>query len=192
MIRLLSLIIEQVGSTWSSCNNWKSSGGTSYWNGQKGRPEISIEVNDSGFRLNYKGKGSGYSISHAKGGSNDSLHQAFNVILCECNPYLMKGGLKPDIDNIKTNLSVTNRICDMNIWIPFMKIDSADIYQVNRRGSMNNGDPGPNSILSQIGKVNNLEGPSRVVTSAAGVTIIEYFVTYTIGKASKSNNNIKK
>lgn len=180
-----------MGSTYRSCNNWKSSGGTSYWNGQDGRPLISIEVNDSGFRLNYNGKGSGYSISHAKGGKGDSLHQAFNVILCECNPYLMKGGLKPDIDNINTNCTLTKGIYDMNIWIPFMKIDSADIYQVNRRGGW--GHTGGLSDLPSKTSVSNYHGPVTVVTNTGGIAskITEYFITYTIGKTSKSNSNKK-
>jgi hypothetical protein len=197
MIRLKSLIIEQVGSQWNSCRAWHSKGGASYWNGSEGRPKIYISINDAGFKLSYTGRGSGYAISHGDNGTGDSLHQAFNVIMCECNPYLMKGNLKPDVNSIDTNCSNKNGIYNMNIWIPFDTVDSGT-WQINRRGGWRH-DPGPSSILSKVKNADNLVGPVRVVVdtrpsdmSSIPLTdkdknkISEYFVTYTLPDANKN------
>jgi hypothetical protein len=180
MIQLKHLITEQVGAAWSSCRAWNAAGGTNYWNGEDGRPKITIKFADSGFQLRYVGKGSGYAISHAKGGKGDSLHQAFNVVVCDANKYLMKGGLKPDVNNIDSNCNKTGAIYDMNIWIPFLPVDKQMKYQLNHRGGWGH-DPGPNAVLSAVaGKAKNLEGPGKVVVNTGGGTITEYFVTYTI------------
>ena len=183
----LKLLLEQLahGSQWHACKAWKSKGGTSYWNGAEGRPQITVAVNDAGFQLKYVGAASGHAISHGKDGTGDSLHQAFNVVMCECNPYLLKSGLKPDIENITTNDAAAAGQHTMNIWIPF--VDAEGIWQINRRGGMG-WDPGQQAVLTAIGKVANLEGPKKVVTGS----ITEYFVTYTINKSadkSKSADN---
>ena len=188
MIQLKSLLCEQVGSDWNSCKVWKSSGGTSYWNGENGRPEIDIKVNNAGLILKYKGRASGYAIAHGSNSTGDSLHQAFNVIMCEGNPYLMKGNLQPDIDNITTNCNITNGLYNMNIWIPFNAVNTGLIYQFNRRGGMGH-DPGEGKILGVVGNVKNLYGPKKVVTNTGGMTITEYFVTYTIGSIYKNTDN---
>jgi hypothetical protein len=180
----LKLLLEQLahGSQWHACKAWKSRGGTSYWNGDDGRPRITITVNNAGFHLKYVGAASGYAISHGNDSTGDSLHQAFNVVMCECNPYLLRGGVKPDIENITANHNTRAAKHTMNIWIPFVVADG--VWQINRRGGMGH-DPGPQSVLATIGKVNNLEGP--VTVKVASIT--EYFVTYTIA-ASKSINAI--
>lgn len=182
----LKLLLEQlaVGSQWHSCKAWKLKG-TSYWNGDEGRPKITVTVNDSGFHLRYIGAASGYAISHGKDGTGDSLHQAFNVVMCECNPYLLKGGLKPNIENIETNHSVSAGKHTMNIWIPF--IDTDGVWQINRRGGMG-WDPGPGKILGIIGKVDNLIGPITVKVAS----ITEYFVTYTVNDARIKKSNAQK
>lgn len=183
----LKLLLEQLahGSQWHACKAWKSAGGTDYWNGTDGRPEINISVNDAGFHLKYVGRSSGHAISHGKDGTGDSLHQAFNVVMCECNPYLIKGALKPDIENITTNHSISDRKHIMNIWIPF--VDAEGIWQINRRGGMG-WDPGSQAVVNAIGKVANLEGPKKVVTGS----ITEYFVTYTIDKSGVKSKSIDK
>jgi hypothetical protein len=183
----LKLLLEQLahGLQWHACKAWNSKGGTSYWNGDEGRPKITIAVNNAGFHLKYIGAISGYAIAHRDDSTTDSLHQAFNIVMCECNPYLLNGGLKPDIKNIKTNHSVANNKHIMNIWIPFVKTDG--VWQVNRRGGMGH-DPGEQSILSEIGKVNNLEGPVKVKVA----TITEYFVTYTISTVKSKQSTTDK
>ena len=54
MIRLKSLLFEQAGYNWTACKSWRNAGGTSHWNGEEGRPNITIKVNDAGFHLNMK------------------------------------------------------------------------------------------------------------------------------------------
>jgi len=173
------LLAEQVGSSWTSCKNWKASGGTGYWNGQDGRPKITVSMNDAGMHLHYVGPGSGYAISHAKNGKGDSLHQAFNVVVCEVNPFLYKGGLKPNINAIESNCVKNDKTYDMNIWIPFVAVDASQIYQLNHRGGWGH-DPGPNAVKQAVGSAKNLEGPGRVVVNTGGGIITEYFVTYTV------------
>lgn len=188
MIRLKSLIMEYVGRQWSSCKAWTAKGGTSYWDGSNGRPKIEIEVDDSGFKIHYVGKASGYAISHAKNGTGDTLHQVFNVIICECNPYLMKGKLKPDIESISTKCTKSNGIYDMEVSIPFVKVEEG-IYQINRRGGMG-WDPTAAAIKSAVGKVKNMEGPVKVVVKNGGIT--EYFVTYDIDPTTAVKSIISK
>jgi hypothetical protein len=183
MIRLKSLLFEQAGYNWNSCKAWRNSGGTSYWNGENGRPKITTKVNDAGFYLKYEGRGSGYAIAHADNSAGDSLHQAFTVVMCECNPYLMEGGLKPDIQNIRTNCSVNSGIYNLNIWIPFIKMEDGKIYQVSRRGGW--GHTGGKSDLPQPGSLPDLEGPVTVITTTGNGKITEYFISFSLKGKSK-------
>jgi hypothetical protein len=167
-----------VGAAWDSCKAWHTSGGSSYWNGTNGRPNITVNTTDSSMQLIYNGPGSGYAIAHASDSKGDSLHQAFNVIIAEANPYLIKGGLKPDIFNIQTSCTKKGNIYNMKITIPFTKVDKG-VYQLNHRGGWGH-DPGANAVTSAVGNVPNLEGPAKVVVNTGGGKITEYFVTYTI------------
>ena len=174
--------MEYVGQHWNSGKAWKSKGGISYWNGSDNRPKIEIKVDDTGFNIKYIGKASGYAISHAKNGTGDTLHQVFNVIMFECNPYLLKGKLKPDIESIQTTCNLSKGLYNMTISIPFVNVDEG-IYQINRRGGMG-WDPTETAIKSSVGKVKNMVGPKKVVVKASGVIITEYFVTYDIDTKS--------
>ena len=84
-----------VGSGWKSCKAWRASGGLAKW-GDK----IKLTKSSSGFLISYEGPSSGLSIAHAKGGG-DTIHQAYNVLICELNPFLAQGGLKPELEGIK-------------------------------------------------------------------------------------------
>lgn len=179
MIRLKNLIMEYIGAGWSSCKAWNSKG-TSYWDGSNGRPKIEFETGPAMFYIHYTGPAGGHTIASAKSGARDTMHQVFNIMVCECNKYLASTGkLKPSLEDIEVKCTVNKGIYDMYIIIYLEDVESGT-YQINRRGSMNNGDPGEKSVLSAIGNVKNLEGPKRIVVSATGVTIIEYFVTYDI------------
>jgi hypothetical protein len=178
MIRLKSLLFEQAGYNWKSCKAWRNSGGLSYWNGDDGRPKITTKVNGAGFYLKYEGRGLGYAIAHADNSTGDSLHQAFTVVMCECNPYLMKGGLKPDIQNIQTNCSKKSEIYNLNIWIPFIQMDDAKIYQVARRGGW--GHTGGKSELPSPGSLPDYEGPVTIVTDTGFKPITEYFIAFSL------------
>lgn len=179
MIRLKSLLTEQqvVKSTWTSCKSWFAAGGTAYWNGTGGRPKIQFAINASGMFFEYNGPGTGYAIAHAKRSTADTLHQSFNVIVCEINRYLIRGGLKPALSGISANANLEQDMYTMNVWIPFDVVDPDLKYQLNRRGGWGH-DPGANALISDIGDVKNLEGP--VTVRVSGVNITEHFVTYTV------------
>ncbi len=181
MIRLKHLITEQtpIGSGWNACKRWKSSGGTSYWNGEDGRPEIFIEYANNEFLFAYTGK-NGYVIATPEN-QTDSLHQLFNIILCEMNPILIKGGLKPDIKSITANCTYfkEERVYDLNVSIPLIEVDANLKYQIDRRGGW--GHTGGKSDLPKAATRKNYEGPHTVVINDGnGRNITEYFVTYTV------------
>ena len=187
MIRLKQLLQEWTGNGWKSCAHWNETG-ASYWNGEidpatkRRRPKITISKSTAEFKLEYKGPASGWAISHADRGSGDTLHQMFNVLVCECNPYLADGGLKPDINNIAVASSVDKSIYTMTITVPFIsESDTAKIWQIDRRGSMGGGDPGENIILKSTKNKPNLQGPVRIQVKPG--SIIEYVVCYTLPEA---------
>lgn len=181
--------MEYVGKHWGSCKAWNSKGRTSYWNGESGRPKITVNINDNGMKLQYTGKGSGYAIAHAKNGTGDSLHQAFNVIIYECNTYLIKGRLKPDINNVTTTCSYnkSTKSYDLVINIPFVTV-KIGTYQLDRRGGW--GHLGGLSDLPKKTNCKNYEGPVTVVTNTGGNPgkITEYFITYNIGELDTTKN----
>jgi hypothetical protein len=188
MIRLKQLLQEWTGDDWGSCAHWNETG-AAYWDGEQDpttkrrRPEITITKSTAEFKLEYKGPASGWAIAHKYKGVNDTLHQMFNVLVCECNPYLADGGLKPDINNIVVTSSVVNKFSyTMTITVPFIsESDTAKIWQIDRRGSMGGGDPGENIILKSTKNKPNLEGPVRIQVKPG--SIIEYVVCYTLPAA---------
>lgn len=180
MIQLKQLISEQVPGT-SPCNMWSRTG-TSYWNGEGGRPKITIDASDSRLILKYVGAGTGHVISTV-GVGGDSLHQAWNVVSCETNNYIKKGGLKPVIANISATCTTGNGY-DLTIEIPFESVDTSLVYQINRRGGWNHS--GNTATLPKSGA--NFEGPVTHVTRFGGGYIKEHWVTYTIAGAKKSNS----
>lgn len=181
MISLKQLILEQRPGT-NSCKQWANTG-TSYWNGENGRPKITIDVSDTGLTLRYVGKGTGYVIA-TKTTERDSIHQAWNVVSCATNNYIKTGGLKPDITNISATCTTSNGIYDLTIEIPFIPVDSSLIYQITRTGGWNHG--GNTAILPK--KAPNLEGPVTHVTRFGGGYIKEHWVIYTISGDITSNN----
>ena len=180
MIALKQLISEQVPGTFP-CNMWSRTG-TSHWNGEGGRPKITIDASDSKLTLKYVGAGQGFAISTV-GAGGDSLHQAWNVVSCETNNYIKKGGLKPIIANISATCTTGNGY-DLTIEIPFESVDASLVYQINRRGGWNHG--GNTATLPKSGP--NFEGPVTHVTRFGSEYIKEHWVTYTIAGAKKSNS----
>jgi hypothetical protein len=166
MIRLKALLQETkkmvpnaLGDTWRACINWKQSGGTNYWNGKDGRPDITVDVSDSSIYVAYIGKTYGFSIA-TPGSELDSLHQIFNILICEGNAYLQaRPGLKPVLQNIRhecdpinvMNVSSGDDINEyavrLTIEIPFIQDDNSITYQFNRRGGWTH-DPGPSAVIA--------------------------------------------
>lgn len=164
-----------VGSGWKSCKAWKSKGGSSSW-GNK----INIEKNSSQFKISYKGPSSGLSIAHAANGG-DTIHQIYNVLICELNPYLAEGGMKPNIDNIRTEGGTDGKNSTISITVPLEHVDGT--YQIDRRGGWNH-DPGSSKMANKCSSIKSKGGqcfgPVKNVLQAPYGKITEYFITHTI------------
>jgi len=186
MIFLKQLMFEQLPGG-APCNMW-SRKGVEYWNGEGGRPKITINATDSRLTLTYVGKGKGHVISTVST-AGDSLHQAWNVVSCETNNYIKKGGLKPIISDISATCTTSNGIYDLSIEIPFETVDSSLVYQINRRGGW--GHKGDTATLPKSGP--NFEGPVTHVTRFGSEYVMEHWVTYTIsGKDVKKTPEVDK
>lgn len=181
MIQLKQLISEQLPGG-APCNMWSRTG-TSHWNGEGGRPKITIDASDSRLILKYVGAGAGHVISTVST-AGDSLHQAWNVVSCETNNYIKKGGLKPVIANISATCTKNKNVYDLTIEIPFVSADAGLVYQINRRGGW--GHKGNTATLPKKGP--NFEGPVTHVTKTGGGDITEHWVIYTIAGSKKSNS----
>ena len=165
-----------VGSKWKSCNAWRNAGGLSKW-GDK----IKINKNSNEFKISYSGPSSGLSIAHAANGG-DTIHQLYNVLICEINPFLAQGKMKPLIDNISTQGGKdSNGNSTLSITVPLEKSD--ETYQLDRRGGWGH-DPGDSKMKEKCNEVNSKGGkcigPVRNVMNANFGKITEYFITHTI------------
>jgi len=173
--------MEWTGESWKSCAHWAET--KANWDGGKTadgrvRPKIDIEKSNAAFRLAYTGPASGWAISHADRGSGDTLHQIFNVLICECNPWLKDQPLRPDIANVAITSRVNKGTYDVTITIPMLaEADDAKRWQIDRRGSMG-GTPGPNIILKHTKDKPNLQGPVRLKVDPGN--IMEWMVCYTL------------
>lgn len=166
---------EVVGSEWNSCKAWTSKGGLSKWGNL-----FKITKNDSEFKIDYDGPASGLSIAHAKEGS-DTIHQVFNVLICEINPFLFKGGLKPNIDSITTTTGKNGKNSLLSITIPLVKEDGT--FQLDRRGGWGH-DPGGSNMSQKCSKLTSEDkfcaGPVKNVTTGPFGKITEYFIVHQI------------
>ena len=99
-----------VGSGWKSCKSWKSKGGASGW-GDK----IKVDKSSSQFKVTYKGPSSGLSIAHAANGG-DTIHQLYNVLICEINPFLGQGKMKPNIYHFTATDLAKERLKTYTNW----------------------------------------------------------------------------
>lgn len=165
-----------VGSGWNSCKAWKSKGGVSGW-GDK----IKVDKSSSQFKVSYKGPSSGLSIAHASNGK-DTIHQLYNVLICEINPFLAQGKMKPKIDSIKTEGGKDgNGGSTLSITVP---IESSDeTYQLDRRGGWGH-DPGASKMKGKCDEIKSKGGkcfgPVKNILQAPFGKITEYFITHTI------------
>jgi hypothetical protein len=100
MIKLKPLLCEWTGETWSSCRQWASQ--RSKYLGSEEGVYVGIELSTTQFQLTYIGPDTGLSLAHANKGTGDTLHQLFNVLICEINPWLADNKIRPNIADIKT------------------------------------------------------------------------------------------
>jgi len=164
-----------VGSGWKSCKAWKSKGGASGW-GDK----IKVDKSLSQFKVTYKGPSSGLSIAHAAGGG-DTIHQLYNVLICEINPFLATTKAKPNIKNIQVSGGKEGGKSTLKISVPLESSD--EHYQLDRRGGWNH-DPGSSKMDEKCKKVKNsggkCEGSVRNIATGPFGKITEYFITHTM------------
>lgn len=164
-----------VGSSWKSCSAYKAKGGIS-----KFKDQISVSKSPSTFEITYKGPASGLSIAHAAGGK-DTIHQLYNVLICELNPYLAEGNMKPNIDNISTKSNVLDKKHVLTIIVPLEQSDKT--WQLDRRGGWGH-DPGSSKMKEKCDKIKSdggeCEGPVKNISSGKFGKITEYFITHTI------------
>lgn len=164
-----------VGNSWNSCKAWRGKGGLAKW-GQY----IDINKSSSQFIISYEGPSSGISIAHAKGGS-DTIHQVYNVLICELNPYLANGGMRPDIENISITSGSNGKNQKISITVPLM--ESVNTYQIDRRGGWNH-NPGNTLMKHKCNKINKdggrCYGPVQKIVTGDFGKITEYFITHTL------------
>jgi hypothetical protein len=121
--RIMDTIKNDKGETTTEskpCKAWRDKGGLSHW-GDK----IQISKSSSNFTISYKGPGSGISIAHAAGGG-DTLHQLYNVLICEINPFLATTKAKPNIDNIQVSGGKEGGKSTLKISVP---LESSDEHE---------------------------------------------------------------
>jgi hypothetical protein len=171
----ISLSSKIVGSSWKSCKAYNSKGGSNFYS-----DKIHISKSPSSFEISYSGPSSGLDIAHASSGK-DTLHQLYNVLICEINPFLSKGNMKPDIDGITTEEGDGKNEPKLTIKVPLQS--SNQIWQLDRRGGWGH-DPGPSKMSQKCEKINSLggecEGPVKNISSGKFGKITEYFITHTI------------
>jgi hypothetical protein len=164
-----------VGSEWKSCKAWYGKGGLSKW-GDK----VKVQKSSSGFLVSYSGPASGIAIAHAHNGG-DTVHQLFNILICEINPFLFKGGLKPDIEGIRFKTGSSGGNSKLEILVPLKSTDGT--YQLDRRGGWGH-DPGPGKMSRKCSSVNKQDkeciGPVTKVVQGPFGKITEYFITHEI------------
>jgi len=175
VIRLKQLLAEWTGESWKSCQQWNSHK-TEFLSGEIGA-KIKIVKSLSRFTLMYAGPATGISIAHAKGSSGDTLHQLFNVLLCEINPWLANNKVKPQIYKA-TSTCKKNPDGSYHMVIEMPCVPSDKNWQINHRGGWGH-DPGAKSVVAASNDNEGLEGPSTVVVTIPGNGVITtHFMRY--------------
>lgn len=158
-----------VGSQWGSCKSFRNKGGLSKYDDL-----FDISKSSSNFRISYNGPTSGLNIAHKTNGT-DTIHQVFNVLICEINPWLYNNKLKPDIKNIRFETGKEGKKSKLSISIPLTK--SGRIYQLDRRGGWGHLG-GKDKMDQKCRKMDDCIGPITQVVNGPFGKITEYFITY--------------
>lgn len=172
MIKLKSLLCEWEGESWRSCRQWASH--RDKFTGDS-IPYIGIDFSVTQFELLYIGPGTGISLAHAKGGSGDTLHQLFNVLICEMNPRLASSNMKPDLQGIQTSCKRDGSNYELIIRVPLEESDRA--WQINHRGGWGH-DPGVGAVKSVSPNTPELETYTEITTIPSNGKITTHFATY--------------
>jgi len=174
MIRLKSLLFEWEGGSWKSCKQWNSHR-DKFISGEAGAT-IKFNKSSTSYGLRYEGPATGISISHANKSKGDTLHQLFNVLICEFNPWLSGTMYKPIIKDIKTSCTKQDKTYIFTIDVP---IEESDLgWQLNHRGGWGH-NPGKEAVIAASPK--NAEKPEINVTSVPGWgNINTWFTVYSL------------
>ena len=164
-----------VGSQWGSCKSWWNSGGIDNWDHY-----FDIEKSNQEFKISYKGPNTGVAIAHKTGSKGDTLHQVFNVLICEINPFIFESKLKPVIEEIKFEQTKEFKLI---ITVPLQ--ESNDVYQLDRRGGWGHKQlQGLEDIKQKCKTINNnsgkCEGPETKLVEGSFGKIWEYFICHTV------------
>ena len=184
MIRLKSLLHEWTGETWSSCRQWASHR-TRYMSGQE-KAVVTIQKAPSLFQLEYVGPGTGISLAHAKGGAGDTLHQLFNILICEMNPWLDATQYKPRLDDIVTRCTKDGEYYIFLIQVPIEESDRP--WQINHRGGWGH-DPGKGAVKSASPNVPEREIKTEITNIPGSGKITTHFATYPVGPVTPPSSN---
>lgn len=176
MIRLKTLLREWTGETWSSCRQWASHR-TRYMSGQE-KAVVTIQKSSTMFQLEYVGPSTGISLAHAKGGRGDTLHQLFNIVICEINPWLDATQYKPRLQDIVTRCTKDGEYYIFLIQVPIETSDRA--WQMNHRGGWGH-DPGVGSIKSASPNTPDREFHTEITEVPGSGKITTHFATYPVG-----------
>ncbi len=180
MIHLKSLIPEWTGEKWSACSHWKSHR-AQFLSGASGYA-VTIMATDTMFVLQYRGPGSGVAMAHASQGGGDTLHQLWNVLICELNPRLMAKKLKPVIGSISTSCEKVKSDFVYTIQVPL--VADSEPWQINHRGHWGKTDPGAAQVKLAAPKSDRMEGPVRYEDAIPNSnSIYTYVVTYPLADA---------
>lgn len=188
VIRLKQLVIELANKPWKSCANWNSNKDglikssilkPEFMPG----PAIAIDTNSAGCTVTYQGPAYGVHVAHAQGLNGDTLHQLFNVIVCELNTYLADKKLKPDLTGITTECTKSDSVkgvYTLTIYVPLTEAKTA--WQINHRGGWGH-DPGQNAVINAAPSwLDPNDIYTEVTTIPSGGKITTHFATYTLHK----------
>lgn len=184
MIRLKRLLQEWTGETWSSCRQWASHR-AEYMSGAK-KAVVTLQKSSTMFQLEYVGPSTGISLAHAKGGTGDTLHQLFNVLICEMNPWLAATQYKPRLQDITTRCLKDGEYYIFLIQVPIEESDRP--WQINHRGGWGH-DPGVGAVKSASPNVPERETHTDVTKIPGSSKITTHFATYPVGPATSKQSD---
>ena len=177
MIKLKPMLCEWTGESWNSCQQWFAH--RAKFQGDEAPAQVAVYFSSRLFSVTYRGPGSGLSISHGKGGSGDTLHQVFNIVVCELNPRIHNLGVRPINRSITSDCTRVGDEYMLRVTVPLAPSDRS--WNLTHRGSWG-GDPGESVISGVPGyRDPHRDGPARHVTEVpGGNSIYTYFLTYPV------------
>ena len=178
MIRLHDILFETKGDAWESCRQWASHR-QKYVSGTE-QARVTIDKGRI-FTLKYEGPGRGISLAHADGASGDTLHQLFNILICEINPWLSSNTMKPDLDSIATRCIYDTKKKTYKLVIIVPCRENKRAWKLNHRGGWGH-DPGMRAVINASPNSPQLETKTEYTTIPHDKhdTITTHFATWPI------------